>query len=160
MTICFWGKDFDDGHIFHLNSSQNKQTMLSLSMENGALKFVAFSENHGFPDFERQQTFIHPILTDGKWHHIALISDNTEHYLKNTTTLYVDGMEVYVLTETAWTSSSYGKGTSFIMGGSLNVNNSTYNQLSATNMSVDNFRVYDNRKLSASEIKEIYNAKQ
>ncbi|WP_300763504.1 choice-of-anchor D domain-containing protein [uncultured Bacteroides sp.] len=160
MTICFWGKDFDDGHIFHLNSSQNKQTMLSLSMENGALKFVAFSENHGFPDFERQQTFIHPILTDGKWHHIALVSDNTEHYLKNTTTLYVDGMEVYVLTETAWTSSSYGKGTSFIMGGSLNVNNSTYNQLSATNMSVDNFRVYDNRKLSASEIKEIYNAKQ
>lgn len=160
MTICFWGKDFDDGHIFHLNSSQNKQTMLSLSMENGALKFVAFSENHGFPDFERQQTFIHPILTDGKWHHIALVSDNTEHYLKNTTTLYVDGMEVYVLTETAGTSSSYGKGTSFIMGGSLNVNNSTYNQLSATNMSVDNFRVYDNRKLSASEIKQIYNAKQ
>lgn len=160
MTICFWGKDFDDGHIFHLNSSRNNQTMLSLSMENGALKFVAFSENHGFPDFGRQQTFIHPTLTDGKWHHIALVSDNTEHYLKNTTTLYVDGMEVYVLTETAGTSSSYGRGTSFTMGGSLNVNNSTYYQLSATNMSVDNFRVYDTRRLSASEIKEIYNAKQ
>lgn len=160
MTICFWGKDFSDGHIFHLTSSQNYQTMLSLSMENGALKFVAFSENHAFPYFNQQQTFIHPTLTDGKWHHIALVSDNTEHYLKNTTTLYVDGMEVYVLTEKAWTSSSYGKGTSFIMGGSLNVSNLTYNQLSATNMSVDNFRVYDNRKLSASEIKEIYNAKQ
>lgn len=46
------------------------------------------------------------------------------------------------------------------MGGSLNVSNLNSNQLSATNMSIDNFRVYDNRKLTASEIKEIYNAKQ
>ena len=32
--------------------------------------------------------------------------------------------------------------------------------LTGTNMSVDNFRVYDTRRLSASEIQEIYNAKQ
>ena len=160
MTICFWGKDFDDGHIFHLNSSANNQTMLSLSMEKGSLKFVAFGSNHGFPYFDRQLPFIHPTLTDGKWHHIAIVSDNTENYLKTTTILYVDGLEVYKLTESAGSSSTYGKGTSFIMGGSLNLNNSTYNQLTATNMSIDNFRVYDTRKLTASEIKEIYNAKQ
>ncbi len=160
MTICFWGKDFDDGHIFHLNSSANNQTMLSLSMEKGSLKFVAFGSNHGSPYFDWQSPFIHPTLTDGKWHHIAIVSDNTEHYLKTTTTLYVDGLEVYTLTESAGSSSTYGKGTSFIMGGSLNVSNLNSNQLSATNMSIDNFRVYDNRKLTASEIKEIYNAKQ
>ena len=160
MTICFWGKDFDDGHIFHLNSSDNNHTMLSLSMENGSLKFVAFTSNHGSPYFDWELPFEHPTLTDGKWHHIALVLDNTEHYLKCTKILYVDGLEAYKLTESASTSSSFGKGTSFIMGGILNINNRTDQQLSATNMSVDNFRVYDNRKLTASEIKEIYNAKQ
>lgn len=160
MTICFWGKNFDDGHIFHLNSSDNNRTMLSLSMENSSLKFVAFTSNHVFPYFDWQSPFMHPTLTDGKWHHIALVLDNTEHYLKCTTILYVDGLEVYKLTESGSTSSSFGKGTSFIMGGNLNVSNMNSNQLSATNMSVDNFRVYDTRKLTASEIKEIYNAKQ
>lgn len=43
-------------------------------------------------------------------------------------------------------------------GGSLRLNNSI--TLPATNMSVDNFRVYDTRRLSSKEIKEIYNAKQ
>lgn len=74
-------------------------------------------------------------------------------------------MEVYTLTEDAnpfsengSSQSSYDTGTSFTMGGSLKLNNS--NTLPGTNMSVDNFRVYDTRRLSSNEIKEIYNAKQ
>lgn len=110
--------------------------------------------------------FVHPTLTDGNWHHIALVSDfETTTYSTITTTLYVDGQEVYTLTEDAnhfsengGSQSSYDTGTSFTMGGSLQLNKSM--TLTGTNMSVDNFRVYDTRRLSASEIQEIYNAKQ
>ena len=41
----------------------------------------------------------------------------------------------------------------FIIGGSGD-------GLNATNMTIDNFRVYDTRSLTAQEVKEIYNAKQ
>ena len=51
----------------------------------------------------------------------------------------------------------YDTGTSFTMGGIMQQYRGS---LPATNMSVDNFRVYNTRRLSASEIKEIYNAKQ
>ena len=133
--------------------------MCTLNMVEGKLKFVVTRNNNGNYNYSAQ-AFVHPSLTDGKWHHIVLISDlgitNTSLI---TNTLYVDGQEVYTLTEStfAW-ASSYGSGTSFTMGGSFKFGNN--NSFTATNMSVDNFRVYDTRRLSASEIKEIYNAKQ
>ena len=141
MTISFWGKDFDD------------------------VKFLVTRYNNMY-QYNALPSFVHPTLTDGEWHHIALVSDfEVTTFSTITTTLYVDGMEVYTLTEYAnhfsemeVGSASYGTGTSFTMGGSLKLNNST--TLTGTNMSVDNFRVYDTRRLSASEIKEIYNAKQ
>lgn len=165
MTISFWGKDFDDGHIFHLKSSENNEAMFTLSMSKGALKFLVTRYNNMY-QYNALPSFVHPTLTDGEWHHIALVSDfEVTTFSTITTTLYVDGMEVYTLTEYAnhfsemeVGSASYGTGTSFTMGGSLKLNNST--TLTGTNMSVDNFRVYDTRRLSASEIKEIYNAKQ
>lgn len=43
------------------------------------------------------------------------------------------------------------------MGGEIDLYNQTLN---GTNMSVDNFRVYDTRKLSAKEIKQIYEAEK
>lgn len=165
MTISFWGKDFSDGHIFHLNSSIRTEPMFTLSMSNGSLKFLVTRYNNIY-QYDALSTFVHPTLTDGKWHHIALVSDfELTTYSTITTALYVDGQEVYTLTEDAnhfnengGSQSSYDTGTSFTMGGSLKLSNS--NTLPATNMSVDNFRVYDTRRLSASEIKEIYNAKQ
>lgn len=165
MTICFWGKDFEDGHIFHLSSSIRSEAMFTLSMSNGALKFLVTRYNNRY-QYTNLPAFVHPVLTDGKWHHIALVSDfETTTYSTITTTLYIDGQEVYTLTEDAnhfsengGSQSSYDTGTSFTMGGSLMLNNST--TLTGTNMSVDNFRVYDTRRLSASEIQEIYNAKQ
>ena len=165
MTISFWGKDFEDGHIFHLSSSIRSEAMFTLSMSNGALKFLVTRYNNMY-QYSNLPAFVHPTLTDGKWHHIALVSDfEVTTYSTITTTLYVDGQEVYTLTEDAnhfsengGNQSSYDTGTSFTMGGSLQLNKSM--TLTGTNMSVDNFRVYDTRRLSASEIQEIYNAKQ
>lgn len=165
MTISFWGKDFEDGHIFHLSSSIRSEAMFTVSMSNGALKFLVTRYNNMY-QYSNLPAFVHPTLTDGKWHHIALVSDfEVTTYSTITTTLYVDGQEVYTLTEDAnhfsengGSQSSYDTGTSFTMGGSLQLNKSM--TLTGTNMSVDNFRVYDTRRLSASEIQEIYNAKQ
>lgn len=165
MTISFWGKDFEDGHIFHLSSSIRSEAMFTLSMSNGALKFLVTRYNNMY-QYSNLPAFVHPTLTDGKWHHIALVSDfEVTTYSTITTTLYVDGQEVYTLTEDAnhfsengGSQSSYDTGTSFTMGGSLQLNKSM--TLTGTNMSVDNFRVYDTRRLSASEIQGIYNAKQ
>ena len=165
MTISFWGKDFEDGHIFHLSSSIRSEAMFTLSMSNGALKFLVTRYNNMY-QYSNLPAFVHPTLTDGKWHHIALVSDfEVTTYSTITTTLYVDGQEVYTLREDAnhfsengGSQSSYDTGTSFTMGGSLQLNKSM--TLTGTNMSVDNFRVYDTRRLSASEIQEIYNAKQ
>lgn len=165
MTICFWGKDFEDGHIFHLNSSIRNEAMFTLSISNGSLKFLVTRYDNMY-QYNNLPCFVHPSLTDGEWHHVALTSDfNISEYATITTTLYIDGMEVYKLTEDAnpfsengGSQSSYGTGTSFTMGGNLKIDNSL--TLPATNMSIDNFRVYDTRRLSASEIKEIYNAKQ
>ena len=159
MTISFWGKDFSDGHIFHLTSSRSNAPMFSLNMVNGQLKFVVTIYNNSMYSFNAQP-FVHPTLTDGKWHHIVLTSDfgiTDKSYITNT--LYVDGLKVNSVTEgTLQASYSYGSGTNFTMGGNLKIG-SEYT-FTATNMSVDNFRVYDTRRLSASEIKEIYNAKQ
>lgn len=165
MTISFWGKDFGDGNIFYMVSSHQNSPMFTFSMKNGALKFVVTLYNNGY-QYAKTGTFMHPTLTDGKWHHVALTSDfNKTTYATITTNLYVDGQLVDVVTEDAnpfseaeTSGNSYGSGTKFIMGGSVKLSNS--NTLNGTNMAVDNFCVYDTRHLSASEIKSIYDAKQ
>ena len=50
-----------------------------------------------------------------------------------------------------------GTGIMFTIGGSCSYYGGNLN---ATNMTIDNFRVYDTRRLTAQEVKEIYNAKQ
>lgn len=165
MTISFWGKDFGDGNIFYMVSSHQNGPMFTLSMKEGALKFIVTLYNNGY-QYAKSGTFMHPTLTDGKWHHVALTSDfNKTTYATITTNLYVDGQLVDVVTEDAnpfseaeSSGNSYGSGTKFIMGGSIKLSNS--NTLNGTNMAVDNFRVYDTRRLSAVEIKSIYDAKQ
>lgn len=161
MTISFWGKDFSDGHIFHLSSSYSNETMFSLNMINNQLKFVVTRQNNNKDyDYNGCQAFVHPSLTDGKWHHIVILSDfciTNESMITNT--LYIDGQRIYSVTEDTYGwASSYGSGTNFTMGGSLKLTN--YISFTGTNMTVDNFRVYDTRRLSANEIKEIYNNKQ
>ena len=165
MSISFWGKDFSDGNIFYMISSIQSQPMFTLSMSGGQLKFVVTRYNNGY-QYGNEGTFMHPTLTDGKWHHIALTSDfNKTAYATITTTLYVDGQAVDVITEYANPfseaevgSNSYGSGIKFVMGGSIKLSNS--NTLNGTNMTIDNFRVYDTRRLTGEEVKSIYDAKQ
>lgn len=93
MTISFWGKDFSDGHIFHLTSSYNSDPMCTLNMIDGQLKFVVTRENNDNYDYNAQ-AFVHPTLTDGKWHHIVLLSDfciTNSSFITNT--LYIDGQK-------------------------------------------------------------------
>lgn len=154
-----------DGNIFYVPSSQQNQPMFSLSMNNGSLKFLVTRYNTGY-QYNKLPPFTHPELTDGKWHHITLVSDfNSTTYAKITIILYVDGQAVDVITEVANPFSeaesgqvSYGTGLKFIMGGTVKLSNSV--TLNGTNMVVDNFRVYDTRMLSAQEIKTIYDARQ
>ena len=77
---------------------------------------------------------------------------------KLTTKLYIDGNMVDVVTEDNYEiNTSLGKGTKFVLGGEII---QKYTKLPATNLTIDNFRVYSTRMLSDSEIKQIYEAKQ
>lgn len=164
LTVSFWGKDFSDGNIFYLVSSNNNASMFTFTMSQGHLKFVATRYNNEY-QYSNRPAFTHPTITDGKWHHIALVSDfNNIEYATTTTSLYVDGTLVDTITESVnpfeeGTSSqaSYGTGIKFIMGGDVTIERKTVN---GTNMSIDNFRVYNTRCLSDKEIKQIYDAKQ
>ena len=164
MTISFWGQNFSDGNIFYMISSVQSQPMFTLSMSGGQLKFIVTRYNNGY-QYGNEGTFMHPTLTDGKWHHVVLTSDfNKTAYATITTTLYIDGQAVDVITEHANPfseaevgSNSYGSGTKFVMGGSIKLYRNTLN---GTNMTVDNFRVYDTRMITADEVLTIYKAKQ
>lgn len=164
LTVSFWGKDFSDGNIFYLVSSHDNASMFTFTMSNGSLKFVTTRYYNEY-QYSNKPTFTHPTITDGKWHHIALVSDfNVTEKSKTTTLLYVDGVFVDTVTEDVNpfeegtpSQASYGTGIKFIMGGNVTIERKTIN---GTNMSIDNFRVYNTRCLSANEIKQIYDARQ
>lgn len=164
LTVSFWGKDFSDGNIFYLVSSNNNASMFTFTMRQGKLKFVVTRYNNEY-QYSNRPDFTHPTITDGKWHHIALVSDfNNIEYATTTTSLYVDGTLVDTITESvnpfeegSSSQASYGTGIKFIMGGDVTIERKTVN---GTNMSIDNFRVYNTRCLSDKEIKQIYDAKQ
>lgn len=164
LTVSFWGKDFSDGNIFYLVSSHDNASMFTFTMSNGSLKFVTTRYYNEY-QYSNKPTFTHPTITDGKWHHIALVSDfNVTENSKTTTLLYVDGVFVDTVTEDVNpfeegtpSQASYGTGIKFIMGGNVTIGRKTIN---GTNMSIDNFRVYNTRCLSANEIKQIYDARQ
>lgn len=165
-TISFWGKDFDDGVIFYVVSENKNNAMFSLSMSNGVLKFVGKRYYMKSYQYNNAPSFSHPTINDGKWHHIVLTSDfNKTSYALTTTTLYVDGMKVDTITEDGnpfteaeRESASYDTGVKFVMGGSLTLYSGT--TLNGTNMSIDNLRIYDTRRLSADEVKAIYKSKE
>lgn len=164
LTVSFWGKDFSDGNIFYLVSSNNNASMFTFTMSQGSLKFLVTRYNNEY-QYSAKPAFTHPTITDGKWHHIALVSDfNNIEYATTTTSLYVDGALVDTVTEYVNpfeegtpSQASYGTGIKFIMGGNVTIERKTIN---GTNMSIDNFRVYNTRCLSANEIKQIYDARQ
>lgn len=164
LTVSFWGKDFSDGNIFYLVSSNNNASMFTFTMSQGSLKFLVTRYNNEY-QYSDKPAFTHPTITDGKWHHIALVSDfNNIEYATTTTSLYADGALVDTVTEYVNpfeegtpSQASYGTGIKFIMGGNVTIGRKTIN---GTNMSIDNFRVYNTRCLTANEIQKIYDARQ
>lgn len=154
MSVSFWGKDFSDGHIFHTTSSSGNRPMLILGMVSGKLYFSTdYYSTDGI-------SLTHTNISDANWHHVVL---NLDYGISSrntmTITLYVDGMLMGTTTiyDSDYDNDYMGTGIMFTIGGTCD----TYRtDLNATNMTIDNFRVYDTRRITSQEIQEIYNAKQ
>ena len=155
MTLSFWLKDISEGDISYVTTSDGSK-MMSLAYKNGHLKYV-MTRDHVRYSYNQYGDFTHKAIDDGDWHHIVLVSDfNTLTPNAVTLSLYVDGVLMDTLTEGYSASSEndqsgrhFGVGTKFILGGN-----------NTPNMRVANLRVYDNRKLNASQVKNIFNVKQ
>ncbi len=115
------------------------------------------TRTHNYYNFDQTGNFTHKAIDDGEWHHVVFVTDyNTLNPGNVTTSLYVDGVLMDTLTEaysysneSSTTDRHYGTGTKFTMGGK-----------NTPNMRMANLRVYDNRKLNAEQVKNIFNAKQ
>lgn len=154
FTISFWVKGINDGHFFHvITSNTSKNLTFSLTMSDGALKFVREGYKNWI-DMESVPSFAHPTFDSG-WHMITLVSDFGEvAYVTSRTKLYIDGEYCDVVTEERG-ESDYGKGIKFVFGGSYQPSKSDqFNGISAT---IDNLRVYNTRCLSDDEVRQVYN---
>lgn len=159
MTVSFWIKDVTEGDLFYTTSSisyQGSTRMMYFTYRNGNLKYVMTRSNNLYHVSE-VTAFTHKAIDDGEWHHVALVCDfNTINADRITKTLYIDGILMDTLTESYYASEErdsgsrhFGTGTKFMIGGD-----------NTPNMRIANFRVYDNRKLNAEQVKNIFNAKQ
>jgi len=159
MTVSFWAKNISEGDIFYVTSSNKNdggEEMMSLTYRDGHLKYVVSRYNNHY-QFDKTGNFTHKSIEDGKWHHIALVSDyNKLNYSAVTTLLYIDGRimdtvteDINYFSEAEPNHAHYGTGTKFIMGGPK-----------TPAMQIANLRVYDAKQLSADEIKTIFEAKQ
>jgi hypothetical protein len=149
MSISFWAKDLNDGHIFHAVSNDNHNTFALVSV-NGMLKFYASFYNLVY-QYGSIPSFTHNKLSG--WHMITIVSDYSVSKLYTTTTkLYVDGVYTDVVTQGS--SNEQGDCTKFIMGGKLDRSGESTNP---TRLTIDNLRVYKYRCLSDDEVKNIYN---
>lgn len=158
LTVSFWGKNFSDGNIFYIVNANNV-AIASLAMAGTSLKYVT-GEYKNYHGYGNAKSFSHPTITDNKWHHIAirvtteLDTSNMVFYITKSA-LFVDGLlvdEIYT-----GDADDIGKGKKMIIGGKYQYNNHTR---AATNMTIDNFRIYNSNVLSDNDIKTIYNAKQ
>lgn len=158
-SISFWAKDLSDGVIFYSKCSDNNNRF-TLSMDGGFLKFICMRSNNMESDYKKETfKFLHGNISGDKWHHIVLVSDfGTTTRYTYTTTLYVDGKKVSTISEYYGApNTEYSLPNAFVIGGKAQMYNYS---LTTPNFTIDNFRMYDARMLTAEEIKEIYNAKQ
>ena len=157
FSVSFWATNLSDGLLFYSKCSDNNDRF-SLSIINGSLSFKA-SKYNNYHQFENQNyIFSHPGISDGKWHHIAITANygSVKQY-SWTTTLYIDGKKVGVVTENLGSVLSESETTNtFVIGGTGNFGT----RVNACDYTCDNFRVYDTRELTAAQVKEIFDAKQ
>ena len=157
MTVSFWAKDISEGDIFYLTSSNVEcgDKMMSLTFRDGHLKYVFRRYNNYYSNsFNSTGNFNHSPVNDGKWHHIALVSDFYQlNFGSVTTMLYVDGNlmdtvteEINNFTENELSHRHYETGTKFILGGD-----------NVPMMQIAYLRLYADHQLSDTQLKEIYN---
>lgn len=147
MSVSFWVKDLNDGHVFHAVSNSNRNTFALIS-SNSMLKYYASNyilQHNSAPSFTHNKL--------NGWHMVTIVSDyGVSASYTTTTKLYIDGVFLDVVTQDG--SEERKQCTKFIMGGLLYAGNNTIN---ATRLIVDNLRFYKYRCLSAEEVKNIYN---
>lgn len=144
-TISFWGKDLYDGSIFHAETATNGQLM-SLAIEDGKLKFADTNSNNYYSSRYWDQTnFNSSVINDGQWHHILLTVTYDSIDRERKINLYIDSQfqdQKRFETDT--------DGTKLIFGGDMEFS------VNATNMSIDNLRIYSSRAINKKEIAALY----
>lgn len=144
-TISFWGKDLYDGSIFHAETAGGSQLM-SLSVEDGKLRFVdSYYNNKYSSDFWNAARFNSTNINDSQWHHILLTVAYDSISRSKKISLYVDNQY-----QDQKTFSTEKDGAKLIFGGNMNFS------VNATNMSIDNLRIYSSRAINKKEIAALY----
>lgn len=144
-TISFWGKDLYDGSIFHAETADGSQLM-SLSVEDGKLRFAdTYISNEYSNNFWNTARFNSTNINDSQWHHILLTVAYDSISRSKKISLYVDNQY-----QDQKTFSTEKDGAKLIFGGNMNFS------VNATNMSIDNLRIYSSRAINKKEIAALY----
>lgn len=165
FSISFWAKGITDGHIFHvetnLNTESGEKNAFNLLMKDGMLMFVV--RNYYFwYQFNKCPSFAHGNISDNNWHMITLTSEYgvTKYGIINTK-LYIDGELIDAISEEVLSAYNleYGNGVRFVLGGNIQ-RQGTIKIPAISNVIIDNLRIYNSRRLSESEINQIYKAEK
>lgn len=140
FTISFWVRNLSDGHIFHIENSSSATCNYTFGLKENSLTIYLNSDS-GYGIFGAK-TFSHEPLDYSAFTMITLTRNESDDKLK----LYING-EFKDLCSGYATGSNCEK---FIFGGDLR------NRWYATNMIVDNLRIYNTRALSDAEVEQIY----
>lgn len=145
-TISFWGKDLYDGSIFHAETAYGNQ-MMSLSVTDGKLHFVDSNDNNYYSGtFWAASSFTSTTVNDGQWHHILLTVAYDSIDQNRKINLYIDNQY-----QDQKTFSYDTDGVKLVFGGKMDFS------VNATNMSIDNLRIYSSRAINKKEIAALYN---
>ncbi|MDR1170451.1 MAG: LamG domain-containing protein [Prevotellaceae bacterium] len=159
-SILFWIKDFRDGFIFSGMGAETYRgdNYPQLICADGLFAFSA----SGFPFYIGASVFSYgaTAIQDGQWHFLG-ITCSRKGVLYNgaqwTIKLYVDGRLADTTTEDALSPAQ--PITKFQFGGNGNGMHNISTNVTATNLKIDNIRVYD-RELSAKDVKTLYDSER
>lgn len=144
-TISFWGKDLYDGSIFHAETASGEQIM-SLSANEGKLRFAdSRQNNNNSVYFWGLSSFNSSFINDSQWHHILLTVTYDSIDERRKVNLYIDNQYQDQKTFTYNTD-----GVKLTFGGEMK------HSVNATNMSIDNLRIYSSRAINKKEIAALY----
>ncbi len=151
-TVSFWANGLTDGNIYYANRTNGVEIAFCLSLYEGSLNYIISS----YTNFYNMTgaTFEHSTITDG-WHMITITTDKSG-FSTATSDVYIDGEYWHTATTDLMAGdfcAEYDDCKSFQIGGSYSSNLVTRNAIA---MTIDNFRIYDTRILSAAEIKALY----